>query len=105
MRIYIDIDQTICTGGEGMEYDKAKPMKEEIEKANRLYDAGHHIVYWTARGTETGKNWLLVTLKQLEEWGVKYHSLKMGKPAFDLLIDDRAITAGKWDEIDQYINK
>jgi hypothetical protein len=31
-----------------------------------------------------------LTLKQLKKWGGRYHKLYMSKPAFDLLIDDKA---------------
>ena len=31
------------------------------------------------------------THKQLRNWGVKFHELIMGKPSFDILIDDKAI--------------
>ena len=32
-----------------------------------------------------------LTSNQLDEWGVNYHRLFMGKPAGDLYIDDKAI--------------
>ena len=28
-------------------------------------------------------------LEQLNKWGAKFHELKMGKPAYDLFIDDK----------------
>jgi hypothetical protein len=59
--------------------------------ANDLYRNGHTIIYWTARGTVTGINWYDLTKKQLDESGVLYHELKMGKPAYDLLIDDKSV--------------
>jgi hypothetical protein len=52
---------------------------------------GHTIVYWTARGTKTGINHKPLTMSQLLKWGCKFHDLKMGKPAFDLFIDDKAM--------------
>ena len=93
MIIYVDIDDTICyylTGNIG-NYKLAHPWPEKIETINRLYDAGHTIIYWTARGTVSGINWFELTLKQLNEWGCKFHELKMGKPAYDLFIDDKNI--------------
>ena len=75
MKIYVDIDDTICyydeiviTREKGKDYSSAKPYKERIEKINKLYDEGHEITYWTARGTMTGIKWFNVTLKQLKEW-------------------------------------
>jgi len=95
MTIYIDIDHTICMT-DGMKYEAAAPIPEAIKKANSLYDEGHTIVYWTARGTMSGIDWVKVTKKQFKEWGVKYHELKMGKPAFDLFIDDKNMNSQNW---------
>ena len=33
----------------------------------------------------------IFTTKQLKSWGVKYHKLILGKPSFDLVIDDKMI--------------
>ena len=89
--IYVDIDETICEIPEPRNYHNAKPIKENIYKINRLYDDGNTIVYWTARGSRTQINWYDLTKKQLDESGVLYHELKMGKPAYDLLIDDKSV--------------
>tara|TARA_Y100000389_G_scaffold56791_1_gene52738 strand:+ start:5807 stop:6115 length:309 start_codon:yes stop_codon:yes gene_type:complete len=93
MLIYVDIDETICESPKDRDYTKAQPIKKRIEKINKLFDEGNTIVYWTARGTMTGINWYQVTQKQFDIWGVKYHDLKMGKPAYDLFIDDKNITS------------
>lgn len=92
MIIYCDIDNTICKT-DGCDYANAVPINEHIHKINGLYDRGHKITYWTARGSGTGKDWSVITVKQLKEWGVKYHGVEFGKPLFDLFIDDRAINA------------
>ena len=89
MRIIVDIDNTICTQSPCADYTKAEPMPERIEAMNNLYDIGHEIIYWTARGTETGIDWTLVTRRQLAEWGVKHHELRLGKPHYDLMICDK----------------
>lgn len=94
--IYIDIDNTICLTPENLDYSKAKPIEENIIKANKLYDEGNIIVYWTARGTVTGISWRQITEKQFKDWNVKFHEIKFGKPNFDLLIDDRAINTKDW---------
>jgi hypothetical protein len=100
MKIFVDIDDTICrlknTGT--CEYNTAVPILNRISKINKLYDAGHIIIYWTARGTQTGINWFQITYSQLQSWGCKFHELRMGKPAFDLFIDDKAI------QCDTYFN-
>jgi len=95
MRYFVDIDGTICTNTHG-EYAAATPLYDNIIKINELYDKGHSIVYWTARGTTSGIDWTDLTVKQLDEWGVKYHELMLGKPYYDLFICDRAINAREY---------
>ena len=92
MKYIVDIDGTICNNTHG-EYVAALPMQDRIEYFNRLYDQGHEIHYWTARGGNSGLDWSELTQRQLDSWGVKYTSLRTGKPAYDLWIDDKAINA------------
>ena len=94
--IYVDIDETICLTGEDRNYTHSIPITNNIEKINNLYDEGNTIVYWTARGTMTGIDWREITESQFEEWGVKYHDLKFGKPAYDLFIDDKNINSERY---------
>ena len=90
MIIMVDIDGTICTEEKG-EYEKTKPVYENINKINKLYDEGHTIIYWTARGTVTKIDWYELTKKQLNDWGCKYHDLQVGnKPHFDMYICDKS---------------
>ena len=90
MKIYVDIDETICYYKGERNYPDALPIPENIAKINKLYDEGNHITYWTARGTMTGLKWFDVTKKQLNEWGCKWHALGVGtKPDYDLLICDK----------------
>jgi dTDP-glucose 4,6-dehydratase len=89
MNIFVDIDETICFYEGERSYPDATPWYESIAKINKLYDEGHHIVYWTARGSATGVDWKDLTEKQLSDWGVKHHELRMGKPSYDLLICDK----------------
>jgi hypothetical protein len=108
MIIYVDIDDTICytpKANKPSEYDysKAVPILKNIEKVNILYDEGHTIIYWTARGALSGKNWFELTQNQLKEWGAKYHELKCNKPFYDLFIDDKAITT--LDEVFKHVKK
>jgi hypothetical protein len=104
MNIYIDIDNVIARpdnpGHDGpYDYTNVSPIEENIARANALYKAGHRITYYTARGTETGIDWKDVTREQLDAWGCKYYELKMGKPAFDVLIDDKAWNVDRMAEI------
>ena len=93
MILYVDIDETICTSPDDRDYAKAKPIKKNIDKINKLYDDGNVITYWTARGTGSGIDWRDVTEKQFDKWGVKYHDLKFGKPIYDLFVDDKNINS------------
>lgn len=96
MVIYIDIDETICHSPNKPNYTTSTPIIENIAKANKLYDEGHLIIYWTARGSATGVDWSDLTNSQLDEWGVKRHGLKFGKPSYDLFIDDKNINTDDW---------
>jgi hypothetical protein len=90
MKIYVDIDETICFYSGERLYPKAEPDYENIQKINHLYEQGHQITYWTARGSVTGIDWYDLTETQLKKWGCKWHSLSVGdKPAYDLLICDK----------------
>jgi group I intron endonuclease len=89
MVIFVDIDGTIChtVGG----YINAKPIVSAIHKINRLFEMGHSITYWTARGGDSGIDYTDLTKKQLSDWGCKYHNLRLDKPPFDCLLDDKAM--------------
>lgn len=90
-----DIDGTLCTNTDG-EYERAEPHPEVIAKVNTLYDAGHRIVLYTARGSTTEIDWSKLTENQLHSWGVKYHQLVMGKPTAGLYVDDKAMNVKDW---------
>ncbi|MFH0959753.1 MAG: hypothetical protein V1897_13735 [Pseudomonadota bacterium] len=90
-----DIDGTLCTKTDGA-YGDAKPFPERIAVVNSLYEAGHTIKLFTARGSTTGINWRDVTERQLNEWSIRYHELIMGKPEADIFIDDKAFNADQW---------
>ncbi len=92
-KIIVDIDETICITPKNRNYEMSHPIKENIEKINALYEAGHTIIYWTARGTCTGIDWSALVHKQLKEWGAKYHAARCGKPDYDLFICDKAINS------------
>ena len=94
MIIYVDIDNTICFyESNSLDYNKAKPYYIRIKKINKLYDENNIIIYWTARGTKTGIPWFHITKNQLDNWGCKYHELRMNKPVYDLFIDDKNINS------------
>lgn len=89
--IYVDIDETICQTSQNRAYEDAIPIKDNINKINKLYDEGNTIVYWTSRGSRKQIDWYEITSKQLHEWGVRYHELRLDKPYYDIFIDDKTI--------------
>ena len=91
MNYCFDIDGTICTNTNG-DYGKAQPLTNRIKIVNNLFDEGHQIVMFTARGSTTNFDWTDLTRQQLKEWGVNYHKLIFGKPEADVFVDDKAIS-------------
>jgi len=67
--IYVDIDETICRYDGPREYPSAIPIREHINKINKLYDEGNTIVYWTARGSKTKIDWTDLTKKTTYRMG------------------------------------
>ena len=98
MNYVFDIDGTICTLSDG-KYENAQPIQTRINKINNLYDKGHYIIFYTARGMGRYNNNLYLahenfydfTFNQLNNWGVKFHKLILGKPSGDIYIDDKGI--------------
>ena len=95
---FVDIDGTICNNTYG-KYEEAIPIRSRIEDINKLYDQGHTIVYFTARGmnrfdgvlTMVMDKYYSFTYNQISNWGCKFHQLKLGKPSYDYIIDDKAV--------------
>ena len=99
MTYVFDIDGTICTKTDG-DYSLAMPIQPRIDKINQLHEEGHKIIFLTARGMGRSDNssayahgaFYDLTRQQLLAWGVKFHSLFLGKPAGDFYIDDKGIS-------------
>lgn len=99
MSYCFDLDETLCYSSldKPRDYTSAQPYKNAIKRVNKLFDAGHHITIFTARGCTSGVDWHETTSGQLKSWGVKYHKLiDKGKPHYDLFIDDRVKNALDW---------
>ena len=94
-----DIDGVIATITPGNDYRLAAPRRDTITHINRLYDAGHEIILFTARGSATGIDWSDVTKEQMKRWGVRYHHLRFGKPAADVYVDDRMVALDELEEL------
>lgn len=91
-RLVVDIDGVIAQAVPALDYSQAGPIRDNIARINALHDAGCEIALFTARGTQTGKDWSEVTREQMQRWGVRYHELHFGKPHADYYIDDRLTT-------------
>ena len=97
-----DIDNTICIT-KGKDYKSAKPKKDVIYLINELYKSGHTIKIFTSRymgrnkeNAQKARNQgYKKTLNQLKKWDLKFHKLLMGKPSFDIIIDDKALGYNK----------
>ncbi len=89
MQIIIDLDGTICREMRQFSRCLAEPWLDAVETVNKLYEAGHTIIIYSARTWAEYE----MTTDWLKRYGVKYHQLFMGKPVGDVWIDDRAITA------------
>lgn len=98
--IICDIDGTICSQrvfskerapDDEVSFREAVPFPKRIEYMNSLYDDGHYIIYWSARGYDSGTDFLEESRKQLDSWNVKYNECVMFKPNYDIWIDDKAI--------------
>jgi mannose-6-phosphate isomerase-like protein (cupin superfamily) len=110
-KIVFDLDGCLCSQTDG-DYEKATPIREAIDLVNRLYERGHEIVIHTSRfmGRSHGdasrayNDGFTFTQLQLHAWGVRYHLLVMGKPAADLVVDDRGVFfRPDWDGIAEEI--
>ena len=94
--ICFDLDNVICTTKKNY-YSKSTPKKDVIKLINKLYYKKYKIIIFTARGMGTFKAKLKIiekkyrklTEKQLKDWNVNYHKLILGKPSYDIYIDDK----------------
>lgn len=98
-----DLDNTICIT-ENKNYDNCYPDLTMVEKVNFLYDKGHKILIFTARGMGRFKGdiekvyneYFNFTEKQLKKWNVKYHKLILGKPSYEIFIDDKNLSISEF---------
>jgi hypothetical protein len=62
-----------------------KPLEERIRKLNHLKSQGHEIHVWISSTDVL----LHVVIKELQKWGCQFTYIKIGRPNYDLLIDDK----------------
>lgn len=97
-KICFDLDGTLCTNTFGS-YEQANPINKAIDKVNELYENGNYIIVFTARYMGKSKGdakkayeiGYSFTKNQIDKWGLKYHELILGKPEYDIIIDDKSI--------------
>jgi len=96
--ICFDLDGVICTNTWG-KYKSAKPIAGNINFINFLYKKNFKIIIFTSRFMGRNKDNVMkanksgykFTEKQLQKWKLKYHKLILGKPSYDILVDDKSI--------------
>jgi mannose-6-phosphate isomerase-like protein (cupin superfamily) len=88
-KYFIDLDNTLCYT-QNSDYNNSTPILERIEYVNNLKKDGNHITIWTARGATSGVDHQELTEKQLKSWNISYDHLLMGKPSYDIYIDDKS---------------
>ena len=96
--ICFDLDGVICEQTKG-DYQNASCKRHVVSAINDLYDNGFRIIIYTSRymgrsdediikSYKAGYNF---TLNQLNDWNLKFHELFLGKPRYDILVDDKSI--------------
>ena len=88
-RYFVDLDNTLCRTENG-KYATSMPIQERIDFVNELKTAGNHITIWTARGSKSKIDHRDLTIQQLGEWGIQYDELLLGKPDYDVYLDDKS---------------
>lgn len=102
-RFVFDIDGVIAQFNKELAYEQCVPNQPMIDVINKLFNEGHEIILFTARGYVTKKDWREVTEKQMKKWGVLYHELHFGKPNADFYIDDKMLSM--FDLMNQYLKR
>lgn len=93
-----DLDNTLCITSKDndgkWDYRNSVPLKERIEKVNKLFEDGNYIIIDTARGSSSKTDWYEFTKKQIELFGIKFHELRSGvKFSSDIFIDDKGVNS------------
>lgn len=95
--ICFDLDGVIGTNTWG-KYKSAKPIKKNIKYINSLHK-NFKIIIFTSRFMgrnkdnvkKAEKEGYKFTLNQLAKWNVKFDKLILGKPSYDVIVDDKAL--------------
>ena len=95
--ICFDLDN-VLVDTKNSDYKNSKPLKKNIQIVNQLFSKGYYIKIFTARymgrykeNTEIVNKMKNLTIKFLKKNDIHYHELIMGKPSYDLFVDDKAL--------------
>jgi hypothetical protein len=96
--VCFDVDGVLCNQT-ASDYENAIPNAEAIAVVNDLYTRGVRVIIHTSRfmgrtggdADEARRQGLDFTRRQLSDWGVRFHELHMGKPSYDVVVDDRSV--------------
>ncbi len=90
-----DLDGVICFT-KNNNYKESKPKKEVIKVINSLYKKNYIIIFtsrYMGRNKENvklaKKKGYKFTYNQMKKWGLKFDKLQLGKPSYDVYIDDK----------------
>lgn len=94
--ICFDIDNVICST-KGSNYKNSKPIVKNIKIINLLYESNFHIKIFTSRymgrhnenKSKVNKYYNITRIFLIKKCKVKFHELIMGKPSYDLFVDDK----------------
>ncbi len=92
MTIIVDLDGVLCTEERTFERALARPIEGARESITALRNQGHTVVIYSARSWSEQR----LTQDWLERHGFQYDGLILGKPVYDLWIDDRAVRFTDW---------
>jgi mannose-6-phosphate isomerase-like protein (cupin superfamily) len=81
-RYFFHLDNILCKTDEN-DYNNSTPFQEIINFLNTLKENDNHITIWTTIDCESFISHKELTIKQLNDWGVKYDELLLGKPNYD----------------------
>lgn len=84
----IDLDGVLTRKGSG-DYLTRPPDREQIARVRELKARGWRIVVWTSRRPTASAQ--RATLRWLHRHRVPFDRLVLGKPIFDLHVDDAAL--------------
>jgi len=96
--VCFDLDGVLCSQTAG-DYENAVPNREAIAVVQELHRRGVRIIVHTSRfmgragndPVEAHRQGYELTAQQLTGWEIPFDELILGKPRYDVVVDDRSI--------------